>query len=73
MSRFAQRPALASGQTRPGRSLYEDRYKARKRRERWEPVGELDSRTGEWLTVEEGWGNRVRGWMPLGEFLEQRR
>jgi hypothetical protein len=56
---------------RPGRSLYEARYQDRQRPERWEPVGEIDPRTGEWVAVE-GWENRVGGWMPFDKFLEQR-
>ena len=54
------------------RSVYEQRYAEAGREEDWEPVGEIDPASGEWVAVE-GWENRVRGWMPLGEFLEQRR
>jgi hypothetical protein len=58
---------------RPGRSLYEERYKAQEGAERWESVGEIDPRTGEWKSLEAGWETRVGGWMPFDAFLEQRR
>ena len=66
-----ERVEAADGSSAP-RSVYEQRYAEARGVEHWEPVGEIDQWTGEWVAVE-GWENRVRGWMPLGEFLEQRR
>lgn len=64
-------------QPRRTRSVYED-YATAKPRDEWRQLGTIERETGEWSpAADDSWDPtgryRLRGWMPLGEFLKGER